>query len=130
MQPSHPETSKGDLAAVEAGGSAETSSAGTFSQAAQRSGASKPPESTVPSGDAFGSMTTTQGGRPGPRSSLGGRELRRARIVITVRRTESYKRWLEENPLQAIIASEENERAEEGEDLTAVQPAPSALSIS
>jgi len=35
-----------------------------------------------------------------------GRELRRARIVITVRRTESYKRWLEENPLQAIIASE------------------------
>ena len=32
------------------------------------------------------------------------RELRRARIVITVRRTPSYKEWLEENPLQAVIA--------------------------
>ena len=38
------------------------------------------------------------------RSTAGARELRRARIVITVRRTESYQRWLEENPLQAIIA--------------------------
>lgn len=39
-------------------------------------------------------------------SSGGGRELRRARILITVKRTESYKRWLEDNPLhrQAIIA--------------------------
>jgi hypothetical protein len=45
----------------------------------------------------------------GSRSSFGGRELRRARIVVTVRRTESYKRWLEENPLQAIIASEVDE---------------------
>lgn len=35
-----------------------------------------------------------------------GRELRRARIVITVRRTSSYKKWLEENPLQAIIAGD------------------------
>jgi hypothetical protein len=46
--------------------------------------------------------STSRGGR------ASGRELRRARIVITVRRTESYKRWLEENPLQAIIASEED----------------------
>lgn len=52
--------------------------------------------------------TTRQGGS---RSSSGGRELRRARIVVTVRRTESYKRWLEENPLQAIIASEVDEDA-------------------
>ena len=45
--------------------------------------------------------------QPGPRASTpGGRELRRARIVITVKRTESYKRWLEENPLQAIIAGD------------------------
>ena len=42
-------------------------------------------------------------------SSSGGRELRRARIVITVKRTESYKRWLEENPLQAIIAGDADE---------------------
>ena len=39
--------------------------------------------------------------------------MRRARIVVTVRRTESYKRWLEENPLQAIIASEADEDAED-----------------
>lgn len=35
-----------------------------------------------------------------------GRELRRARIVITVQRTHDYERWLEENPLQAIIAGD------------------------
>ena len=35
-----------------------------------------------------------------------GRELRRARIVITVKRTQSYKKWLEDNPLQAIIAGD------------------------
>ena len=40
------------------------------------------------------------------RRTSSGRELRRARIVITVRRTESYKNWLEENPLQAIIAGD------------------------
>ncbi len=44
----------------------------------------------------------------GRSSRSAGRELRRARIVITVRRTESYRRWLEENPLQAIIASEDD----------------------
>lgn len=39
-------------------------------------------------------------------SGSGSRELRRARILVTVKRTESYKRWLEENPTQrqAIIA--------------------------
>lgn len=51
------------------------------------------------------STTTPQ--QRGGRSS--GRELRRARIVITVKRTESYKRWLEENPLQAIIAGDGSE---------------------
>lgn len=40
------------------------------------------------------------------KGSPGGRELRRARIVITVKRTEDYERWLEENPLQAIIAGD------------------------
>lgn len=57
------------------------------------------------------SDTATQSGiqparQGGSRGASSGRELRRARIVITVRRTESYKRWLEENPLQAIIASD------------------------
>ena len=39
-------------------------------------------------------------------SGSGSRELRRARILVTVKRTESYKRWLEENPTQrqAIMA--------------------------
>ena len=39
-------------------------------------------------------------------SGSGSRELRRARILVTVKRTESYERWLEENPTQrqAIIA--------------------------
>jgi len=48
------------------------------------------------------------GGLGGPRGRAPGRELRRARIVITVRRTESYTRWLEENPLQAMIANDGN----------------------
>jgi hypothetical protein len=34
------------------------------------------------------------------------RELRRARIVITMKRTDCYKLWLEENPLQAVIAGD------------------------
>jgi len=43
------------------------------------------------------------------------RELRRARILVTVKRTESYKRWLEENPSQrqAIIAGTANVTAED-----------------
>jgi hypothetical protein len=53
--------------------------------------------------------TATTARQGGSRISSGGRELRRARIVVTVRRTESYTRWLEENPLQAIIASEVDE---------------------
>jgi len=40
------------------------------------------------------------------------RELRRARIVITVRRTQSYKAWLEENPLQAVIAGDVGDETE------------------
>lgn len=44
------------------------------------------------------------------------RELRRARIVITVKRTESYKAWLEANPLQAIIAGDGGDDEEGGEE--------------
>jgi len=47
----------------------------------------------------------SKGSKGGP----GGRELRRARIVITVKRTSEYKKWLEENPLQAIIAADVDE---------------------
>jgi len=52
------------------------------------------------------SVRTTTTAATTRRSSSGGRELKRARILVTVKRTESYKRWLEANPLQrqAIIA--------------------------
>eukprot|EP00804_Cyclotella_cryptica_P027661 CCRYP_010280-RA/>CCRYP_010280-RA protein AED:0.03 eAED:0.03 QI:642/1/1/1/1/1/2/114/252 len=36
--------------------------------------------------------------------------LRRARIVITVQRTDAYKKWLEENPVQDVISGEEDDR--------------------
>lgn len=36
--------------------------------------------------------------------------LRRSRIVITVRRTEAYKKWLDENPIQDIISGEDEDR--------------------
>lgn len=36
--------------------------------------------------------------------------LRRARIVITVQRTDAYKKWLEENPIQDVISGEEDDR--------------------
>lgn len=40
------------------------------------------------------------------RTSTPGRDLRRARIVITLQRTDAYRQWLESNPLQAIIAGD------------------------
>jgi len=52
----------------------------------------------------------TQEGRPPSRQRREGkrveRELKRARIVITVRRTAAYKQWLDDNPLQAVIAGD------------------------
>lgn len=51
-----------------------------------------------------------QEGRPPSRQrregKRGERELKRARIVITVRRTAAYKQWLDDNPLQAVIAGD------------------------
>jgi hypothetical protein len=41
--------------------------------------------------------------------STSGKELRRARIVITVQRTDSYKQWLDENPLQRVITEDGDE---------------------
>eukprot|EP00978_Attheya_sp_CCMP212_P013850 scaffold34928_cov54-Attheya_sp.AAC.6 len=45
----------------------------------------------------------------GKSSNLGGRELRRARIIITVKRSEDYRRWLDDNPIHAIIAADRDE---------------------
>jgi hypothetical protein len=57
--------------------------------------------------------SSRKGAQGKQRSNAGVRELRRARIVITVRRSESYKQWLQENPLQAIIAGK-TESGDEG----------------
>lgn len=46
------------------------------------------------------------------RRTSSGRELRRARIVITVKRTECYKTWLDQNPLQASVSSDVEDEAE------------------
>jgi hypothetical protein len=45
-----------------------------------------------------------------------GRELRRARIIITVKRTENYKQWLEENPLQEMITGEGEDVIDDDDD--------------
>jgi len=46
-------------------------------------------------------------------STSGGKELRRARMIITVKRTDDYKKWLEEHPLQDIIAGDDVEQPSE-----------------
>jgi len=42
-----------------------------------------------------------------PKSSAG--TMRRARIVITVKRTEAYKKWLEDNPIQDTHAGQDDD---------------------
>lgn len=63
--------------------------------------------------------------RPGrlkkSRGSAAG-ELRRARIVITVKRTEEYKRWLEENPSQEIVEGDEEDDPEQVADVEPSMP--------
>jgi hypothetical protein len=67
----------------------------------------QPPLSPPPSVEGAATQAPAQGTASQRGSGVAaGRELRRARIVITVKRTESYERWLEENPLQAIIAGD------------------------
>lgn len=55
-----------------------------------------------------------------------GSPLRRARIIITVKRTEEYKQWLEENPLQVAIAgdTEDIEGVPPGAERTYRKPPP------
>lgn len=36
--------------------------------------------------------------------------LRRSRIVITVKRTEAYVKWLKENPIQDIHSGDDDDR--------------------
>lgn len=67
-----------------------------------------PPRSVGYSGAPRAFETNPPGAQKGSKGS-GSRELRRARIVITVQRTEGYKLWLEENPLQAVLAGDVDE---------------------
>lgn len=43
--------------------------------------------------------SSTAGSTPGSKSKPPAGTLRRARIVITVKRTEAYKKWLQDNPI-------------------------------
>lgn len=52
------------------------------------------------------SSTAASSGKP--KSSAG--TLRRARIVITVKRTEAYKKWLEDNPIQDVHAGQDDDQ--------------------
>lgn len=69
---------------------------------------------------AAASKTTADPSPPQGRPSSG-RELRRARIVITVKRTQSYKQWLEDNPLQAVIAGDGDDDGDEVDEAVAAQ---------
>ena len=46
--------------------------------------------------------------QPGGQSSKSS-TLRRARIVITVRRTEAYVKWLRDNPIHDVHAGQDDE---------------------
>lgn len=54
----------------------------------------------IPATPHLPSPATSKPPQPKKGHHAGGKELRRARIIITVKRTEDYKRWLEDNPLQ------------------------------
>mmetsp|Transcript_4620 Transcript_4620/g.10437 ORF Transcript_4620/g.10437 Transcript_4620/m.10437 type:complete len:147 (+) Transcript_4620:9232-9672(+) len=58
-----------------------------------------------PRASTIDSSTAASAGKP--KSSAG--TLRRARIVITVKRTEAYKKWLKDNPIQDVHAGQDDE---------------------
>jgi hypothetical protein len=64
-----------------------------------------------------GDVTSTPAISEGGGRVSAGRELRRARIVITVKRTASYKQWLDDNPLQTITAEDEDDVDIEDDDV-------------
>jgi hypothetical protein len=68
-----------------------------------------PQQYAVPGDLGSAAMLGQSYGNEGGGRISAGRELRRARIVITVKRTASYKQWLEDNPLQTITAEDEDD---------------------
>jgi hypothetical protein len=54
---------------------------------------------------ASASSTSASPGKPKPSAGT----MRRARIVISVKRTEAYKKWLEDNPIQDIHAGHDDD---------------------
>jgi hypothetical protein len=100
-------------------GGGEVSAAATSVSNEQPTTETRTTRAEEPVGSSASSVSASAGTaspQPSRRGASGGRELRRARIIVTVRRTESYKRWLEENPLQAIIASEAEDEGMESEE--------------
>jgi hypothetical protein len=93
-------------------GAAQPSSAGAGVASASAMPGYPPPQPYAHAG--LAQQHHYPGQQQGARGSAGAgsRELRRARIVITVKRTESYRQWLEENPVQAILAGDADESAE------------------
>jgi hypothetical protein len=78
-----------------------------------------PPTTTTPAARSQTSRAAAAaaggGGGVGERSGSE-RQLRRARIVITLQRTHDYQQWLLENPLQAMIAGDGDDDDEVDDD--------------
>jgi hypothetical protein len=100
------EQEEGGTQSVPGTSSSEATGSQSRPPSAQTSAKAASPEHEEEGRSSAGLPPARQGARG---SSSGGRELRRARIEITVKRTESYKRWLEENPHQAIITGDADE---------------------
>jgi hypothetical protein len=79
--------------------------------------AGAPAQQHEPATAAAAAATTVESSQGRPST---GRELRRARIVITVKRTESYKQWLDDNPLQAVIAGDGDDVGDEEDEAVTV----------
>lgn len=120
--PSQPKELEGESSQTQSQSTAESIASGSpqLAPATPASDSKPPTEPSLQVQSEESHSSPSEGTPPASRQSAGrsaGRELRRARIVITVRRTASYKRWLEENPLQAIFARE-------GDADTALEEAP------
>lgn len=56
------------------------------------------------------------------KGSSKGAEMRRSRIIITVKRTEDYKKWLEENPTHDIPGGDDDDDPEHAADIGSSHP--------
>lgn len=92
------------------GTASTTTATGTLSGQLQASGSSSPAaggSGRMDQSRAPGSGGSSTSPSPGKHKSPG--SMRRARIVITVKRTEAYKKWLVENPIHDTHAGHDDE---------------------